>query len=79
MWVVLGIRGLGRPRKPWRESVCVCVCVCAFVCVCLCVCVCVDVYLPAKSNYIIKGNVYIDDEPICDDGWDQEEATVACR
>ena len=46
----------------------VCVCVCAF-CVCL----------PDKCNYILKGNVYIDHKPICDDGWDQGEATVACR
>ena len=28
---------------------------------------------------IAKGNVYIDDQPICDDGWGQEEAEVACR
>ena len=28
---------------------------------------------------IAKGNVYIDDMPVCDDGWGQEEASVACR
>ena len=28
---------------------------------------------------LIKGNVYFDDQPVCDDGWGIEEATVACR
>merc|ERR1719430_647795 len=35
--------------------------------------------LGALGDGIAKGNVYIDYEPICDDGWGQEEATVACR
>ena len=26
-----------------------------------------------------EGNVYLDDQPICDDQWGTEEATVACR
>ena len=28
---------------------------------------------------LIKGNVYFDDQPVCDDDWGIEEATVACR
>ena len=27
----------------------------------------------------MKGNVYFDDQPVCDDGWGSEEAKVACR
>ena len=27
----------------------------------------------------VEGNVYVDDQPICDDQWGTEEATVACR
>ena len=26
-----------------------------------------------------EGNVFLDDEAICDDQWGQEEATVVCR
>ena len=28
---------------------------------------------------LVKGNVYFDDQPVCDDDWGQEEAKVACR
>ena len=28
---------------------------------------------------LVKGNVYFDDQPLCDDGWGAEEAKVACR
>ena len=28
---------------------------------------------------VTKGNVYLDGNPICDDGWTKEDATVACR
>ena len=28
---------------------------------------------------VTKGNVFLDGSPICDDGWSQEDATVACR
>ena len=28
---------------------------------------------------VMQGNVYIGDQPICDDGWGTEEARVACR
>ena len=35
---------------------------------------------PKKADgQIIKGNVYLDGHPICDDGWTREDATVACR
>ena len=35
---------------------------------------------PKKADgRIIKGNVYLDGHPICDDGWTREDATVACR
>ena len=27
----------------------------------------------------MKGNVYFDDQPVCDDDWGHEEAKVACR
>ena len=26
-----------------------------------------------------KGNVYVDDKPICDDDWDDDDATVVCK
>ena len=26
-----------------------------------------------------KGNVYVDDKPVCDDEWDDEDAQVVCR
>ena len=28
---------------------------------------------------VLQGNVYIGDQPVCDDGWGTEEARVACR
>ena len=28
---------------------------------------------------VMQGNVYIGDQPVCDDGWGTEEARVACR
>ena len=31
------------------------------------------------GNLVFAGNVYVDDEPICDDQWGFEEATVVCR
>ena len=33
------------------------------------------------SNHFLnfEGNVYIGDQPVCDDGWGSEEARVACR
>ena len=35
---------------------------------------------PIKADgHIVKGNVYLDGHPICDDGWTREDATVACR
>ena len=38
---------------------------------------------PAATNLLggelVKGNVYFDDQPICDDGFGREEAIVACR
>ena len=35
---------------------------------------------PKKADgQIIKGNIYLDGHPICDDGWTREDATVACR
>ena len=27
----------------------------------------------------MKGNVYVDGKPVCDDGWGAEEARVVCR
>ena len=27
----------------------------------------------------VKGNVYFDDQPVCDDDWGHKEAKVACR
>ena len=26
-----------------------------------------------------KGNVYVDDKPICDDDWDDTDASVVCK
>ena len=26
-----------------------------------------------------KGNVYVDDKPVCDDGWDDNAAKVVCK
>ena len=38
---------------------------------------------PAAKNVLggdlVKGNVYMDDMPVCDDNFGFEEATVACR
>ena len=34
---------------------------------------------PSRSMFSIKGNVYIGERPVCDDGWGDEEARVACR
>ena len=28
---------------------------------------------------VMKGNVYVDGKPVCDDGWGAEEAKVICR
>ena len=28
---------------------------------------------------VTKGNVYLDGNPICDNGWSLEDAMVACR
>ena len=28
---------------------------------------------------LAKGNVYLDGNPVCDAGWSQEDALVACR
>ena len=28
---------------------------------------------------VIKGNIYLDGHPICDEGWSREDASVACR
>ena len=28
---------------------------------------------------VTKGNVYLDGKPICDKGWNLEDATVVCR
>ena len=32
-----------------------------------------------NDNHLLEGNVYIGDQPVCDDGWGSEEAKVACR
>ena len=38
---------------------------------------------PAATNLLggnlIKGNVYLDEKPVCDDGFGSEEAKVVCR
>ena len=31
------------------------------------------------SGDLAKGNVYLDGHPVCDAGWSQEDALVACR
>ena len=28
---------------------------------------------------LTKGNVYLDGHPICDEGWNHKDASVACR
>ena len=33
----------------------------------------------SPGGRVTKGNIYLDGSPICDDGWSQEDATVACR
>ena len=38
---------------------------------------------PAATNLLggnlVKGNVYLDEKPVCDDGFGREEARVVCR
>ena len=38
---------------------------------------------PVDRNFLggslVKGNVYFDNKPVCDDGFGDEEATVVCR
>ena len=38
---------------------------------------------PAATNLLggnlVKGNVYLDEKPVCDDGFGREEAKVVCR
>ena len=38
---------------------------------------------PAATNLLggnlVKGNVYLDEKPVCDDGFGREEAMVVCR
>jgi hypothetical protein len=31
------------------------------------------------ENKINEGNVFIDGQPVCDDGWGEAEANIACR
>ena len=33
----------------------------------------------ALGAQVIKGNVYFDNQPVCDDEWGSQEARVACR
>ena len=35
--------------------------------------------LTSDKCHPLQGNVYIDQFPVCDDGWGREEAKVACR
>ena len=35
-------------------------------------------YICGKSK-CHKGNVYVDDKPVCDDGWDDTDARVVCK
>ena len=32
-----------------------------------------------SGNNCMKGNVYVDDKPVCDDDWDDDDAQVVCR
>ena len=34
---------------------------------------------PDPGGRVAKGNVYFQGRPVCDDGWGEEEALVACR
>ena len=33
----------------------------------------------ALGAQVIKGNVYFDNQPVCDDEWGHKEAKVVCR
>merc|ERR1719234_3066608 len=35
-------------------------------------------YLCSKSK-CHKGNVYVDNKPVCDDGWDDTDANIVCK
>ena len=34
---------------------------------------------PELGGRLFQGNVFVDDEAICDDQWGDEEASVVCR
>ena len=35
--------------------------------------------LPELGGRLFQGNVFVDDEAVCDDQWGDEEASVVCR